>query len=106
MRREFYNGLNPAPNPTKMDITKNMKIEAKLVTSDFLDVYAPYYVDSGLQLIDAINYIDSINGVKKSWSSYKHIIVSLHNDDQSTIDDVLLDVDFVLTEMLNEKNKK
>jgi len=43
MRREFYNGLNPTPNPTKMDITKNM--EAVLLEFEIMTRYYKFSSD-------------------------------------------------------------
>jgi hypothetical protein len=88
-----------------MDITKNMKIESYL--NQTLVVELQYYIESGLDVTDVAKSVSHHASVVEFCTRHTEESIELHltNYDQSTIDDVLLDVDFVLTEMLNEKNK-
>jgi hypothetical protein len=88
-----------------MDITRNLKIESYLNQTLIAEVN--YYSEKGLEMTEIIKSVSRhVSKVEFCRSDTDGTIELYLNDyDQSTIDDVLLDVDFVLTEMLNEKNK-
>lgn len=85
------------------DITKNMKIKARVVRHLYIDAYKYILLIDLHKSVSELLRIDKVFSVQVVGGS---ITMELTNYDQSTIDDVLLDVDFVLEEMLNElKNK-
>lgn len=94
-----------------MEITKNLRIEAVKEAQMFeqhrIVVDTEYYALK-LGLSAVVNEVLKLDDVLTVWlckpESFK-LSLELTDYDQSTIDDVLLDIDFVLNEMLNEKQE-
>lgn len=85
-----------------MEITKNLRIEAE--KQEFIVLNVDYYLNRNLSFYAIGQEILKIKQVKSVLeNNILDIRLTLYNYDQSTIDNVLLDIDFVLTEMLNEK---